>query len=166
MASPLRARPAPATPTRVRIDGRPTIRPHLHVVTAKRQFAWFAAMLIVLASGMLLAAAYLHTQLADRQLEIDRLDRAMRTAQAEFDVLRAERAVLRSPTRLAGEAAAFGMIPGSESEFVPVDPMMLATIIAQTGELPTLDEITPGSYTRLEPLDQYRLVKSASQEAP
>jgi hypothetical protein len=166
MASPLRARLAPTTSTRARGGEWSVARPHLRVVTAKRQFAWFAAMLIVLASGMLLAATYLHTQLADRQLEIDRLDRAMRTAQAEFDVLRAERAVLRSPTRLAEEAALFGMVPGSESEFVPVDPMMLATIIAQTGELPTLDEITPGSYTRLEPLDQYRLVKSASQEAP
>jgi hypothetical protein len=90
----------------------------------------------------------------------------MRTAQEEFDVLRAQRSVLRSPTRLATEAGALGMIPGNESEFVPVDPMLLATIIAQTGQLPTLDAITPGSYTRLEPLDQFRLVKSASQEAP
>ncbi len=81
-------------------------------------------------------------------------------------MLRAERAVLRSPTRLAEEASQLGMIPGAVSEFVPVDPVLLATIIAQTGELPTLDEITPGSYTRLDPLDQYRLVKSTNQEAP
>ena len=159
MASPLRARLAPVSPSTA-------TRPQLRLVTARRQFAWFALMLIVVAAAMLMAAAYLHTQLADRQLEIDQLDRQFRVAQEEFDVLRAERAVLRSPTRLAEEASLLGMIPGSESEFVPVDPMLLATIIAQTGELPTLDAITPGSYTRLDPLDQYRLVKATSQEAP
>jgi hypothetical protein len=121
---------------------------------------------MVVAAGLLMGATYLHTQLADRQLEIDQLDRQLRAAQEEFDVLRAERAVLRSPTRLADEAVALGMGPGAESEFVPVDPMMLAMVIAQTGQLPTLDQITPGSFTRLEPIDQYRLVKSTGMEAP
>ena len=158
MAAPLRARLAPSS--------QAAPRPQLRVVTARRQVAWAALALIVVAAGMLMGAAYIHTRLADRQLEIDELDRALRTAQEEFDVLRAERAVLRSPTRLAAEATALGMRPGDESEFVPVDPVLLATVIAQTGQLPVLDEITPGSYTRLDPLDQYRLVKSTSRELP
>lgn len=141
-------------------------RPALRVVTGRRRVAWFAMVLMTLVASLLLGATYLHTRIAERQLEIDRLDRALRTAQEEFDVLRAERAVLRSPTRLANEATALGMAPGEESRFVPVDPMLLAVIVARTGELPILDEITPGSYTRLDPLDQFRLVKSASQEAP
>jgi hypothetical protein len=170
MASPLRSlapasrrAPRPAheqqTPP---VDGRPD----LQVVPARRQFAWFAMAVIVVAATLLMGAAYLHTRLAERQLEIDHLDRALRSAQEEFDVLRAERAVLRSPTRLATEASELGMIPGAESEFVPVDPMLLATVIAQSGQLPTLDEITPGSYARLAPIDQYRLVKTVSQEMP
>jgi hypothetical protein len=143
-----------------------TERPNLQVVAGRRRVAWFAMALMIVVAALLLGATYLHTRIAERQLEIDRLDRGLRTAQEEFDVLRAERAVLRSPTRLAEQASALGMAPGEESQFVPVDPMLLAVIVAQTGELPTLDEITPGSYTRLDPLDQFRLVKSASQEAP
>jgi cell division protein FtsL len=158
MAAPLRARLAPASQV--------AARPQLRVVSARRQVAWAALALIVIAAGMLMGATYLHTRLADRQLEIDQLDRQMRVAQEQFDELRAERAVLRSPTRLAGRASELGMRPGDESEFVPVDPMMLAIVIAQTGQLPTLDAITPGSYTRLDPLDQYRLVKSTSGEMP
>lgn len=164
MAAPLRTA-ARSTPPVRRPIGRTTLPP-LAVVPARRQFAWFAMGVMILAATVLLGAAMLHTRIAERQLEIDRLDRAMRTAQEEFDVLRAQRSVLRSPTRLGTEAGLLGMVPGNESEFVPVDPMLLATIIAQTGQLPTLDAITPGSYTRLEPLDQFRLVKSASQEAP
>ena len=141
-------------------------RPQLRVVPARRRFAWFAMSVMVMAAVVLLGAVYLHTRIAERQLEIDRLDRAMRVAQQEFDELRAERAVLRSPTRLANEASKLGMVPGSESQFVAVDPQLLAIVIAQTGELPTLDDITPGSYTRLDPLDQFRLVKRTGQEAP
>ncbi|MEZ5295734.1 MAG: hypothetical protein R2697_05510 [Ilumatobacteraceae bacterium] len=162
MASPLRSltsvRPTPSRST--------AQRPDLRVVPGRRRFAWFAMFLMVLVTGLLLGATYLHTRIAERQLEIDRLDRAMRTAQEEFDVLRSERAVLRSPTRLAKEAAALGMHAGEESEFVPIDPMLLAVTIAQTGQFPSVDEITPGSYARLDPLDQFRLVKNVSQEAP
>jgi hypothetical protein len=162
MASPLRS--LQLTPRRSAPPA--TDRPQLTVVPARRRMAWFAMTVMVLAAGLLLGATYLHTRIAERQLEIDRLDRAFRTAQEEFDVLRAERAVLRSPSRLDEQASALGMIPGSESEFVPIDPMLLATIIAQTGQMPTLDEIVPGSYTRLDPLDQFRLVKSTGTEAP
>lgn len=174
MASPLRSltsiRPAPSRSTSSSRSSSTSSsarqRPDLRVVPGRRRFAWFAMFLMVLVTGLLLGATYLHTRIAERQLEIDRLDAAMRTAQEEFDVLRSERAVLRSPTRLADEATALGMHPGEESEFVPIDPMLLAITIAQTGRLPTTDEITPGSYARLEPLDQFRLVKNVSQEAP
>lgn len=170
MASPLRALMplAPSRPTRPtsRSASRSDSRPDLQVVPGRRRFAWFAMVLMLMVTGLLLGATYLHTRIAERQLEIDRLDNAMSVAQEEFDVLRSERAVLRSPTRLADEATAIGMQPGQESEFVEIDPMMLAIAIARTGQLPTSDEIVPGSYARLEPLDQFRLVKTVSREAP
>lgn len=167
MASPLRSLTSVRqTPTRSSSRSASSQQPDLRVVPGRRRFAWFAMFLMVMVTGLLLGATYLHTRIAERQLEIDRLDTAMRTAQEEFDVLRSERAVLRSPTRLADEATALGMHPGEESEFVPVDPMLLAITIAQTGQLPTTDELVPGSYARLEPLDQFRLVKNVSQETP
>ena len=57
----------------------------------------------------------LHTRLAERQLEIDRLERLVAAAQERFDVLRQQRAELRSPTRLAIEAARLGMHPAPTS---------------------------------------------------
>ena len=159
MASPVRSlRPA----------GLPgsTTRPDLHVVPARRRIAWVAMLLMMTVTTLMLGATYLHTMISERQLEIDRLDQSFRAAQTDFDVLRAERSVLRSPTRLAEEAGALGMVAGAESQFVPIDPMLMAVLVAQTGQMPTSDQIAAGNFVHLEPLDQFRLVKSESQEAP
>jgi len=159
MASPLRSfRPA-------RLPS-PASRPDLRVVPARRRVAWVAMVLMIVVTGLMLGAAYLHTHISERQLEIDALDRRFGTAQEHIDVLRAERSVLRSPTRLATEASALGMTPGTESEFVPVDPLLLAVVVAQTGQLPDADRLVAGNFTHFEPLDQFRLVKAASQENP
>lgn len=162
MALPLR-QPAPRRRKTAETAVGPTT---LAVVPRRRRVAWFAITLTVLVSIVMMGAVLLHTRIAERQLEIDRLERSVRQAQEDFDVLRSERAQLRSPTRLAEVASALGMGPGAESEFVPVDAMTLAITIARTGELPVADEIIPGSNARLEPLDQFRLVKSVSAEAP
>ncbi|MEO6570296.1 MAG: hypothetical protein ABIO83_02000, partial [Ilumatobacteraceae bacterium] len=132
----------------------------------RRRVAWFAVTLVVLSSMAMMGAVYVHTRIAERQLTIDDLERTVRQAQTDFDVLRAQRAELRSPTRLSVEAGSLGMAPGDENDFVPVDPMVLAITIARTGEVPVGDEIVAGSTARLEPLDQFRLVKSVSAEAP
>lgn len=144
----------------------PASRPDLRVVPARRRVAWAAMLLMVVATCLMLGAAYLHTLISERQLEIDALDRRFRTAQENFDVLRAERSVLRSPTRLADEASGLGMVAGSASEFVPVDPMLLAVLVAQTGQLPDGDEMGAATFGHVEPLDQFRMVKAASQENP
>ncbi|MDJ0770217.1 MAG: hypothetical protein QNJ12_15560 [Ilumatobacter sp.] len=156
-----------ASPLRSFATGRRSpARPDLAVVPGRRRFAWFAVSLTVLVTIVMMGAVLLHTRIAERQLEIDRLERSVRQAQEEFDVLRSQRAELRSPTRLADEASALGMQAGSESRFVPIDPMVLAVTIARTGEMPIDDAIVPGSTARLEPLDQFRLVKSVSAETP
>ncbi|MEO6652853.1 MAG: hypothetical protein ABIP17_09385 [Ilumatobacteraceae bacterium] len=138
----------------------------LTLVPARRRFAWFAISLTVLVSAVMMGAIFLHTRLAERQLQIDQVERSVRTAQEDFDVLRSQRAELRSPTRISESATALGMEIGSESEFVAIDPMVLAITIAQTGQIPAGDEIVVGSDQRLEPLDQFRLVKGVSSEAP
>lgn len=159
MASPLRHRARRTVPT-------PEPRPQLAVVEGRRRVAWFAVTLSVMIGGIMIGALTLHTRISERQLRIDTLERSVRQAQTDFDILRAERAELRSPTRLADRAGQLGMVPGDESEFVPVDPMTYAIVIATTGEIPIADAIGAGANTRLEPLDQFRLVKSASSEAP
>jgi len=138
----------------------------LAVVPGRRRAARFAIGLTVLISVVMMGAVFLHTRIAERQLEIDQLERSVRQAQEDFDVLRAERAELRSLPRLSAEALALGMYPASEGDFLRVDPMVLAITIARTGERPFNNEIVPGSNALLEPLDQFRLVKAVSAETP
>jgi cell division protein FtsL len=127
--------------------------------------AWFAVGLTMLVGLVLTGALLLHTQLAERQLEIDTLERSVREEQKQFDVLRAQRAELRSPTRVAVAAGALGMSPGLESQFIAIDPMVLAITIARTGEVPARDDDIASDAT-LRPLDQFRAVKALSGEAP
>jgi cell division protein FtsL len=138
----------------------------LSVVPVRRRIAWFAVTVTVLISSVMMAAVFLHTRIAERQLVIDRLEGAVRQSQEDFDVLRAQRAELRSPTRIDTKARELGMMPGSESEFVAVDPMVVAMVIAQTGEIPGSVGLEAGGNARLEPLDQFRLVKTVGAEAP
>lgn len=153
----------PNLPKRAHAAGRAR---ELSVVPARRRVAWFAVTLTVLVSAVMMAAVGLHTRIAERQLEIDELERGVRSAQEDFDVLRSQRAEFRSPTRISAAALELGMVVGSESEFVAVDPMTLAITIARTGQLPVDDQIIVGSDQQLEPLDQFRLVKEVSAEAP
>lgn len=162
MAIPL-LQPAPAHPRIPDASGAPR---ELTLVPGRRRFAWFAVSLAVLVSAVMMGAIFLHTRIAERQLQIDQMERSVRSAQEDFDVLRSQRAELRSPTRISESASALGMEIGSESEFVAIDPMVLAVTIAQTGQIPAGDEIVVGSDQRLEPLDQFRLVKGVSSEAP
>lgn len=162
-----------AIPLRQR-DRRPTAgapaatapRPVFAVVEGRRRVAWFAVTLSMMIGGVMVGALALHTRISERQLQIDGLERSFRQAQTDFDVLRAERAELRSPTRLADRAGQLGMVRGAESDFLPVDPMTYAIVIASTGEVPVAEVIGAGANTRLEPLDQFRLVKSVSSEVP
>ncbi len=165
MAIPLRTSVSPSA--RRNIESPAARRStQLEALPGRRRVAWFMVFLTVLVGVVMIAAVLLHTRLAERQLDIDDLERSVRQEQEQFDVLRAQRAELRSPTRLATEAAALGMVPGSETEYLAVDPMVLAVTIARTGELPPGVGTEPGGNARLQPLDQFRLVKSVSAEAP
>lgn len=151
--------PAPRPPGASEPTGAP---PPLTVVPGRRRAAGFLVTLSVLISGLMLGAAVLHTQLAERQLHIDRLDRAVRDAEDRFDVLRRQRAELRAPNRLATEARRLGMVPANVTEFIEIDGATLAMAIAATGR-PSADGVR---LERREPLDQFVLVKRVSNTEP
>ena len=117
----------------------------LTVVPRRRRTARLIAVVSVVLFGLMMAAAAFQTQLADRQVELDTLDRRIRTAQAAYDDLRRERAELRSPGRLAKEAEALGMVPARQTQFVSLDPDVLAAVQRAgapegNGEGPTIEE--------------------------
>ena len=105
-----------------------TPRPQLVVVPRRRRTARLIAAGSTVLFGLMLGAAAFQTQLARRQLELDTMDRSIRAAHEQYDVLRRERAELRSPGRLATEATALGMVPASQTEFVTLDPDVVATV--------------------------------------
>jgi hypothetical protein len=120
-------------------------------------------VILVVVMVALLGAAVFHTQLAERQLQIDELERQVQQERARFDELRRDRAVLRSPQRIADEAAALGMVQGENSRFVQIDPMELARQLAAAG---ATEDDTRRVIVDAGPLDQFRDVKSVSVGQP
>ncbi len=72
-----------------------------------RLVAWLVGALVVVA---LLAAVAFHVQLAQGQLELDRLDRQTAAARAQYQQLRLEYAQQSSPAAIVYRATALGMV--------------------------------------------------------
>lgn len=138
--------------------------PELTVVPRRRRWpavlaglAWTAVFL------GLLGAAVFHTQLAERQLRLDRLDRQVAAERERFDELRYERAELRSPVRLAAAAGELGMRRGRASTFVTVTPEAVARQLAAAGPI---GDRAVQIVIHTDPLDQFRAVKSVTEGTP
>jgi len=82
----------------------------------------------VLRFALMVSALAFQTQVARTQLRLDTLDREIRQAHERYDVLRRERAELRSPGRLAQAAMALDMVPATQTEFVSLDADVIATV--------------------------------------
>jgi hypothetical protein len=133
----------------------------LRVVPRRRLAANFAALAIVLLGVLMLSTVVLHTRLAERQREIDRLEDQVGVQHELFDILRQQRAVLRSPTRLASESSRLGMFAPPQTNFLQVDPWTVAQIIAATGSTDSLDGLLVDS----DALEQVRRVRAAEAQS-
>ena len=151
-------------PSRRSAPATAAARPPLVVVEGRQR--WPALLAVVLWTVVflgLLGAAVFHTQLAEGQLRLDRLDRAVAAERERFDDLRYERAELRSPVRLAEAAGALGMRRGDVTEFLEVGPQMLARQIAAAG---VIDDRAVRITIDTDPLDQFRAVKAVTDDVP
>lgn len=136
-------------------------RPSLAVVPRRRRWpAVIAGLAWSLVFLGLLGAAVFHTQLAERQLRLDRLDRQVAAERERFDELRYERAELRSPVRLAAEASELGMRRGRASTFVSVAPEAVARQLAAAGPI---GDNPVRIVIHTDPLDQFRAVKGVTE---
>ncbi|WP_040494372.1 hypothetical protein [Ilumatobacter nonamiensis] len=141
-------------------------RPKLSVVAVGGRPRWIAivgGIVVFIVLAAMLGAAVFHTQLAQRQLKVDELERLVDDERVRFDELRRDRAVLRSPQRISDEATALGMVPSDSVRFIEIDPMALARQLAAAG-------VTDGDTTRVivdtGPLEQFRDVKAVSEGQP
>lgn len=135
----------------------------LAVVPGRRRVAWLFVTLMMVVTAAMGGTVFLNTRLAERQIKIDQLDGDVRDQQKRFEQLRARRAELRSPIRLADEASKLGMFPAGESDFVAVNPSDLAVVIAASGRVDGIDSDTIAGH---EPLDQHRYVKQITAQDP
>ena len=161
MAQPLRS--ATASRRRSSTTKKPAATPKLRVVTRRRRWpAIIGGLAFAVVIVGMLGAAVFHTQLAERQFEIDRLERGVAAEKARFDELRNERAQLRSPQRIADAASVLGMRPGETGRFVDVDPMDLARQIAAAGVIVDVERVIVSD----DPMQQFRDVKAVSAGQP
>lgn len=141
MALPLRStrpdRPAPAPASAPK--ERP--KPRLVVVAPRRSTATVIGLLATLVFALMIGALAFQTQVARTQLRLDTLDREIRQAHERYDVLRRERAELRSPGRLAQAAMTLDMVPATQTEFVALDADVIATV-QRTGVAPSHSEVS------------------------
>lgn len=135
-------------------------RSELRLMPRPRATANAIILLVGLIAVLMLAAVVLHTRIAERQIEIDRLQGEVVSAQERFDVLRQQRAELRSPTRLAYEATALGLAPPPHSNFVTSSPADYAAVLVAAGRATTQPPLVLRSD---DPLDQIRRVRQAGQ---
>jgi len=141
-----------------------TERASLTVVPRRRRWpAVVAGLTWSLVFLGLLGAAVFHTQLAERQLRLDRLDRQVASERERFDELRYARAELRSPVRLAAAASELGMRRGRATTFVSVSPDAVARQLAAAGPI---GDSAVRIVIHTDPLDQFRAVKSVTEVTP
>jgi hypothetical protein len=136
-------------------------RPHLEVVPHRRRAVSIVVLSCVVLFSLCLGAVAFQTHLAQNQLALDRTERAVKQARERYDILRRQRAELRSPNRLAVEASRLGMVPADNGEFMTVPPEVVAAVAAAASGLPnTVSDTSESSF------DQFAGVKSVTGDVP
>lgn len=137
------------------------VRPQLVVVAPRRRAARLIAAGCAVVFGLMIGAAAFQTQIARRQLTLDGLDRQIRAAHEQYDVLRRERAELRSPGRLSTEASALGMVPATQTAFVMLTPEVIGAVQRSGAPNDHVEESTIQ-----QEFEEYARVKAQAGSAP
>jgi hypothetical protein len=136
-------------------------RPRLVVVERGSRLVWVISLSALGLCCLLFFTAILRTELAEQQLKLDGLNRSVVMARDHYNDLRHERAFLESPGRLSSEAAKLGMKPAGNARFVAVDPDVVASVLASTGDL--MDRVAEEATS---PLDEFGRIKSEVDSTP
>ena len=130
-------------------------RPRLVVVERGSRLVWVISLSALGLCFLLFFAAMLRTELAKQQLKLDGLNKSVVMARDHYSDLRHERAFLESPSRVSSEAAKLGMKPAGAAKFIAVDPDIVATVLASTGDL--TEHVAEKATT---PFDEFGHIKS------
>ena len=147
----LRARPM----VRSTLGVVPSERAHLTVVPRRRRTARVVTFAAFVTTSLMLGAAAFQTQLARRQVELDRIDSQIRVAHTSFNSLRQQRAELRSTDRLVSMGMAMGMHPAGKTDFVEIPADIVAEVQQSAGGV-----FDPGTNTADPVFEEFKVVKS------
>lgn len=106
----------------------PARAPRLQVVVAPRRALHWVVVGVALIFAMMLGAAWFQTQLAQRQVQLDQLDRDMRAESKRHITLRAERAELLAAPNLFAAAPRLGLGPAGVSRPATIDAELIALV--------------------------------------
>ena len=119
----------------------------------------FAVAAVVV--GSLFVVTAMQTQMAERQMRIDKLNSDIVRARNNFDKLRAERARFQSPAYLTDRAAALGLVPSGQTKMVPVPDVIAVEVASGMGKVDS-DVVA----SKESPLDQFGKMKRAVGDTP
>ncbi len=87
----------------------------------------------------MLAVVAFQTQLAQNQLELDRVEQQLDIERSRTRELRRDNAALRSPDRIAAQAQSLGLVPTGSRQFIQIPADIVALVTVSAGG--TLDEM-------------------------
>ena len=155
---------APADTTTHLRSVDPTTAPELTVVPRRRRWPILVGgFFVLLLLGAMLGAAVFHTQLAERQLEIDALGDQVQAERDRYAELRNEIAVKSNPTTLEAAARSLGLTRAPNPRFLEADGWSLAVQYALAGPL---DDNPAMVIADADPLEQFQEIKSLSAGQP
>lgn len=109
----------------------------------------------------MIGAVALQLRLAERQVDLDLLDRELRVSMQQYEQLRRERADLLAPDRLALIAESSSMRPSTGGDFVLVAPDIDVAVQQSTGSIDQGEALFGEGL-----LEEYRAVKGLVRRAP
>jgi hypothetical protein len=137
MAVALRTDAARRTDTTRRARSTEAVeRPELSLVpAAQRQTVGRVITAVIMFFGLMFAVVALRAYMAQEQMRLDELNRDIVRARAHYDELRAERALLQSPSVLLEKARSFGMVPAVGMKVVEIPAEVAAEVAASVGKI-------------------------------
>lgn len=106
---------------------------HRDASSASRRLVKLSVGVLFALVAVMMAVVVAQTNIAENQMQIDRIEDDIAAERDRYDTLRLERSTLREPSRLVVEARALGMQPGVGVDFTTVDPMTVAAVLVATG---------------------------------
>ena len=145
-----------------RADNVTRPKPDLAVVPRRRRrTAGVIVTLSLVLGGAMIGAVAVQIELAERQLDLDRLDRELRVAMQQYESLRRERAELLAPDRLALIAESSSMRPSVDGDFVVISPDIDVAVQQSTGSIDQGPALFGDGL-----LEEYRAIKGLVRGAP